>query len=56
MNILTMSGMLIVLAANITKHLIDKDCRIPNSVYIIAYALAIVLLTAGLIIGFKNRL
>ena len=54
MNILTMLGMMLTAVTFVIKLLFDKSGRIPNAVYIIAYA--IVLLTAGLIIGFKNRL
>lgn len=50
-NVLTMLGALICAAALITKHLIDKSGHIPEWVYIIAYAVAIVLLAAGLAIG-----
>ena len=55
-NILTMVGALISAAAFITKHLIDKSGQIPEWVYIIAYAVAIVLLTSGFVINFKNRM
>lgn len=56
MNILTMLGMMLTAVTFVIKFLFDKSGRIPNAVYIIAYAAAIVLLAAGLIIGFKNRL
>ena len=55
-NILRIFGGLIVAAAFITKHLIDKSGLIPDWAYIIAYAVAIVLLTAGLAMRFKNKL
>lgn len=55
-NVLTMLGALICAAALITKHLIDKNGLIPEWVYIIAYAAAIVLLAAGLAIRFKNMM
>lgn len=49
--ILIMLGGLIVAAAFITKHLLDKAGRIPDWAYIIAYAVAIVLLAAGMFFG-----
>ena len=54
-NLRTLGG-LIVAAAFITKHLIDKSGLIPDWAYIIAYAVAIVLLAASLAMRFKNKL
>lgn len=51
----TMLGGLIVAAAFITKRLIDKSRLIPDRAYIIAYAAAIALLSAGLAMRFKNK-
>lgn len=56
MNILTMFGMMLTAVTFIIKFLFDKSGRIPNAVYIIAYAVAIVLLAAGLIKGCKGSL
>ncbi len=56
MKISRMLGGLIVAAAFITKHLIDKSGLIPDWAYIIAYAVAIVLLTASLAMRLKNKL
>ena len=52
MNILTMLGMMLTAVTFAIKFLFDKSGRIPNAVYIIAYAAAIALLAAGL---FKGR-
>lgn len=52
----TMLGGLIVAAAFITKRLIDKSGLIPDWTYIIAYAVAIVLLASSLAMRFKNKL
>lgn len=53
-NVLTMLGTLICAAALITKLLIDKNGLIPEWVYIIACAAAIVLLAAGLFKGCRG--
>lgn len=54
MNILTMLGMMLTAVTFIIKFLFDKSGRIPNAVYIIAYAAAIVLLAAGLFKGCRG--
>lgn len=54
MNIFMEIGLLIFIAVNLTKHF-DKQRRIPEPVYFIAYVADTVLLTVGLaVFGFSN--